>query len=188
MKEKRIMHERFLAPDLGRGFMLLLIVAAHAPLYLFHAELNDATRPFGDHLADHFVNFLGIILVDGRAYPMFAILFGFGLAFMVQRQLKKGTPKEQIKRLLRWRAFYLLLFGFIHLVIIGGMDILAFYGFSILLVSWVLFKSTKTKVRMIFILSIIYFMIIPLVESFKLLNSEGEVMGWLILHIVISTK
>lgn len=154
--------ERNLAPDLGRGFMLLLIVIAHAPIYLYTAEPVVISRPLGMNLIDDIVNFVGLLFVDNRAYPMFAALYGYGLASMVRRQLAKGVPAEQVKRLLRRRSWLLIVFGFLHFVVIGGADILGLYGFSGLLLGWLLFRSGKAKIRTLVGVSLFYFVVIPL--------------------------
>ncbi|XEC93305.1 DUF418 domain-containing protein [Paenibacillus tarimensis] len=154
--------ERSLAPDLGRGFMLLLIVVAHAPVYLFTKETFMLTRPLGEHRLDDIVNLIGLLFVDNRAYPMFAALFGYGLAAMVARQMDRGVPEAQAKRLLRRRSWLLIVFGFIHLVVIGGADILAVYGVSGLILGRLLFKPERTRLRTMILISLLYLIIIPL--------------------------
>jgi len=155
--------ERSLAPDLGRGFMLLLIVIAHAPVYLFAADNFMMTRPLGESAADNIVNFVCLLFVDNRAYPMFAALFGYSLAIMTKRQLDRGLSEGQVKRLLRRRSLLLIAFGFVHLVVIGGADILAAYGVSGLLLGWLLFKQERTQFRVMATIGIIYFILLPLV-------------------------
>ncbi|MFA1819467.1 DUF418 domain-containing protein [Virgibacillus oceani] len=147
--------ERLLAPDLARGFMLLIIAIAHAPLWL--------GRPDGGSIIDETVNFVIILFVDNRGLPLFAILLGFGLAMMVNRQLHAGTLEIDSKRLLRRRGFFLLLFGFVHAVIIGGIDILAFYGFSTLLIGWILFRRNRVLFRAILIVSLFFLFLLPVV-------------------------
>ncbi|GAA0374992.1 DUF418 domain-containing protein [Bacillus horti] len=164
--------DRNLAPDLGRGFMLLLIVIAHAPFYLYTAGPGIISRPFGESLIDHIVNFIGVLFVDSRSFPMFAALFGYGLAFMVKKRTEKGVAEELIKKSLRRRSWFLLLFGFIHFVFIGGADILGLYGFSGLLISWLLFSSGKIQLRTLIIVGVAYFIIIP-VSWFMLIMTSG---------------
>ncbi|WP_052400808.1 DUF418 domain-containing protein [Oceanobacillus jeddahense] len=147
--------ERLLAPDLARGFMLLIIALAHAPLLL--------DRQDGGSVIDEAVNFVSILFVDNRGLPLFAILLGYGLAMMVNRQLKAGTLEIESKRLLRRRGFFLLLFGFVHAVIIGGIDILAFYGFSTLLIGWILFRQNRVLIRAILCVSLFFLFLLPIV-------------------------
>lgn len=81
--------ERSLAPDIARGFMLLLIAMAYAPTYLFNAAPGVYTSPTGGTWIDETVNFFSVIFLDSRAYPMFAVLFGMGLAIVISRQMEK---------------------------------------------------------------------------------------------------
>lgn len=101
------------------------------------------TNPAGGTFLDQTVNFLSIIFLDSRAYPMFAVLFGMGLAIVVNRQMEKGMPENDIKKLIRRRGYFLLLFGVIHGTFVYGGEILGPYGISILLISWLLYRSSR---------------------------------------------
>jgi hypothetical protein len=61
--------ERALAPDLARGVMLLLIALANAPAYLF--DHPAGSRGYPDPVSQ-LVTLLQMLLVDTRAYPLFA--------------------------------------------------------------------------------------------------------------------
>ncbi|QQK77106.1 DUF418 domain-containing protein [Salicibibacter cibarius] len=135
--------ERSLAPDISRGFMLLLIAMAYAPTYLFNIETGVYTRPAGGTLLDQTVNFLSLLFLDSRAYPMFAVLFGMGLAIVVNRQMEKGMGETDIKKLIRRRGLFLLLFGVVHGTFVYSGEILGPYGLSILLISWLLYRSNR---------------------------------------------
>ncbi|MFS0868832.1 DUF418 domain-containing protein [Paenibacillus xylanilyticus] len=154
--------------------MLLLIVIAHAPIYLFTAKTFMLTRPLGEHWLDDFVNLVGLLFVDNRAYPMFASLFGYGLASMVARQKDKGVPVTEVKRLLRRRSWLLIVCGFIHLVLIGGADILAVYGISGLILGWMLFKPVRMQRRAMIVIGAVYMAIIPTawVSVYPILTGE----------------
>ena len=76
---------RYPAPDVARGFMLLLIALANAPFWMVlfrtRAEVTGA---------DTIWMGLRAALVDHRSYPLFAMLFGFGLATMARRCTEAG--------------------------------------------------------------------------------------------------
>ena len=76
---------RYPAPDVARGFMLLLIALANAPFWMVlfrtRAEVTGA---------DTIWMGLRAALVDHRSYPLFAMLFGFGLATMARRRIEAG--------------------------------------------------------------------------------------------------
>ena len=74
---------RYPAPDVARGFMLLLIALANAPFWL--VLFRDRAEVTG---ADTIWTGLRAALVDHRSYPLFAMLFGFGLAIMARRRIE----------------------------------------------------------------------------------------------------
>lgn len=120
--------QRFPAPDIARGVMLALIAVANVMIYL-HA------RPYGVHqhiltdsVLDRIVTGIVVTTVDGRAYPMFAALLGYGIVHMVRRRRQRGVPDDQIRRTLRRRNLGLILFGALHAALAFSGDILGWYG------------------------------------------------------------
>jgi uncharacterized protein len=76
---------RAVAPDLARGAMLLMIALANVHLYLQGTPgLRGYPADLG--LADQVVTFLQLVLVDGRAYPLFALLVGYGAVQSARRR------------------------------------------------------------------------------------------------------
>lgn len=120
--------ERSPGPDLARGGMLLLIALANVHTYLYAHEVGVRAYPAELGPADAAVTFLQLMLVDGRAYPMFALLFGYGLAQIVRRQTAAGADPTAVRRLLRRRGAWLLLFGLAHALLLYSGDILGTYG------------------------------------------------------------
>lgn len=128
--------ERSLAPDIARGMMLLFIALANVPIYMFGRPGDD----YG-HVADSSSldsTLLGIeqLLIAERSRPMFAILYGFGIAMMASRyfarQLADGVPharaRTRVQGLLARRSLWLLALGAIHSTFLFVGDILAPYG------------------------------------------------------------
>ena len=76
---------RYPAPDVARGFMLLLIALANAPFWM--VLLRTRAEVTG---ADTIWMGLRAAFVDHRSYPLFAMLFGFGLATMARRRIEAG--------------------------------------------------------------------------------------------------
>ena len=76
---------RYPAPDIARGFMLLLIALANAPFWM--VLLRTRAEVTG---ADAVWMGLRAAFVDHRSYPLFAMLFGFGLATMARRCTEAG--------------------------------------------------------------------------------------------------
>ncbi|MDP9864932.1 MULTISPECIES: DUF418 domain-containing protein [Streptosporangium] len=119
---------RALAPDLARGLMLLLIALAHAHLYLPGHEVGFRGYTLDGGALDRLVAGVQILLVDGRALPMFAALFGYGLVQLANRQLAAGRNWAQVRKVLRRRNLWLLAFGFCHALLLFFGDILGAYG------------------------------------------------------------
>lgn len=147
------MGERKLAPDLARGFMLLLIAMAYAPMYLPHADVGGyGLRPGGGAI-DEAVSFLAALFLENRAFPMFAILFGYGMVMLVGRQEAAGASEGQTRGLLRRRALWLIVFGLVHAILVYPGEILAAYGLGTLMLGWLLFRPERTVVRAIAVLA-----------------------------------
>lgn len=123
--------ERALAPDLARGFMLLLIALANTPWYLWgRAYTENTIHPPDGGTMDRVAQAVIIIGADGRVYPMFACLFGYGMVQLLQRQVRLGASDYQARRLLNRRNVWLLVFGFVHAALLFMGDILAAYGLA----------------------------------------------------------
>ncbi|WP_040420870.1 DUF418 domain-containing protein [Actinopolymorpha alba] len=126
--------ERSLAPDLARGLMLLFIALANSAIYLYGREYGPRQRLAEGSALDHAWTLVQMTFVDGRAYPMFAALFGYGIATILARQLAAGATWDDARLLLRRRSWWLLAFGFVHALVLFPGDILATYAVSGLLV------------------------------------------------------
>ncbi|OLL72832.1 hypothetical protein Ae168Ps1_1213 [Pseudonocardia sp. Ae168_Ps1] len=152
---------RSLAPDLARGSMLLLIALAHVPPLLVGGAPGFVSRPLGETGLDHVVDAVMLLLVDNRSYPMFGALFGYGLATIVARQLARGSTDAGARRVLRRRGWYLLLFGLLHASVLGGADVLGFYGVATLLVGGLLFRSDRALGRTLVVVGAVYLVLMP---------------------------
>ena len=156
---------RFPAPDVSRGLMLLFIALANIP---FWTSVTRSSAP-GD-AADTAWLWLRTLLVDHRAYPLFSLLFGFGLATMINRRIASGTQsylqslpgvdagreptsqeeswaREQAtvdaRRLVRRRGAWMILFGAAHAALFSG-DIIGTYGLAaVVFAGWLTRKHRK---------------------------------------------
>lgn len=122
---------RAVAPDLARGAMLLLIALANTTVYLYGSPRSSAGfQPLDGEILDRIVQFLLIITVDMRVYPMFAFLFGYGLWMVFRRQRRVGASDGEASRLLHRRNAWLIVFGAVHALLLWGADILGAYGLT----------------------------------------------------------
>ena len=146
---------RYPAPDVARGFMLLFVAVANVPTWN-KVPANVIVGTFPVPAADAWWVFVRTLLVDHRAYPLFAMLFGFGLMTMINRRIASGTqsylqslpgvdagreptPLEEswareqatvdARRLVRRRGWWMILFGFVHGIVFSG-DIIGAYGLA----------------------------------------------------------
>jgi uncharacterized protein len=120
--------ERSPAPDIARGGMLLFIAIANVAIYV-HGSGVDSYGHFTDAgRADHIALFFEQLLAAERSRPMFAILYGFGIAVMASRMLARGMDLKGVRKVLRRRSRWLILFGLLHATFLFFGDILAPYG------------------------------------------------------------
>ena len=157
--------QRFPAPDVARGFMLLFISLANIP---FWVATTRSSAP--SDAVDTVWLWARTLLVDHRSYPLFAMLFGFGLVTMVNRRIVSGTqsylqslpgveagrePTEQeevwareqatvgARRLVRRRGLWMVLFGAAHAMLFSG-DIIGTYGLAaVVFAGWLARKHRK---------------------------------------------
>ncbi|MGO3146243.1 MAG: DUF418 domain-containing protein [Leucobacter sp.] len=122
---------RAVAPDIARGFMLLLIAVANVPMYLWGREVSGMSMhpDDGSHL-DFVLRAVTAVFVDARIYPMFAFLFGYGMVQFLLTRWRRGVPQASISRMLLRRHLWLLAFGAVHAVLLFEGDILGAYGLS----------------------------------------------------------
>ncbi|CAM5430113.1 hypothetical protein SANTM175S_02464 [Streptomyces antimycoticus] len=80
--------ERALAPDLARGTMLLFIALANAAVFTFGNQPGAEASPHG---WERGFNLAMFVFVHARAYPMFAVMFGYGLVQLTRRQDAQGA-------------------------------------------------------------------------------------------------
>lgn len=131
---------RLLAPDTARGLMLLLIAMAYAGVYAGAGFGVDASH---EPLPDQVATFAATLLLDNRAFPLFAILFGYGVAWSVAGQASRRVDPSGIRRTVRRRALLLLLFGAVHAFLVFPGEILTSYGFALLVTGWLLSRSNR---------------------------------------------
>jgi uncharacterized protein len=134
--------QRSLAPDLARGAMLLLIALANAPLYLYGpGSFGTGVWVHGHRVLDQTVLALQTIFVRGRAYPMFTLLFGYGIVQLLRRQTSSGVDELTVRRLVRRRGLWMMLIGFFHALLLFSGDIIGAYGLLAVLMAEVLIRA-----------------------------------------------
>lgn len=117
--------ERALAPDLIRGAMLLMIALANSANFAFAGQPGVESAPHG---IERILNFLKLTFVDARAYPVFAVMFGYGLVQLTRRQRAAGATPGAVRRILLKRNAWLIAFGVLHATLLYFGDFLGAYG------------------------------------------------------------
>ncbi|MFY1686874.1 DUF418 domain-containing protein [Plantactinospora sp. WMMB782] len=120
--------------------MLLFIALANSHYFLRGPSVLGG-YPQDGSAVDQAVTWLIASFVDGRAHPMFAFLFGYGVAQIARRQQALG-PKA-VRRLLWRRSLVLVVVGFLHAVLLYVGDILAAYGVLLLACAWLVHRRDR---------------------------------------------
>lgn len=133
---------RSLAPDIARGGMLLLIALANVHLYSYGHSLGMRGYPRAVDGPDQVVALLQLTLVDGRAYPLFALLFGYGIVQLARRRSAVGLPAPAVTKLVRRRGAWMIGIGMVHGVLLFSGDIVGAYGLLAVLMAGLLVRGT----------------------------------------------
>lgn len=128
--------ERYVVLDALRGLALLGIALANYPefgLWTFLSPESQSKLPTAAQ--DGIVRFLQYMLIDGKFYTIFSLLFGIGFALFLGRH-NRG-------RFVR-RMLVLVLIGAVHLLFIWSGDILLLYAIGGLLLTLFVRCSDRT--------------------------------------------
>jgi uncharacterized membrane protein YeiB len=176
--------ERALGPDLARGAMLLFIALANSHYFLRGTTVLGGYPQDGSAL-DSVVTWLIATFVDGRAFPMFGLLFGYGVAQIVRRH--DALSRWGLRRLLWRRSLALVVVGFLHAMLLYIGDIIAAYGVLLFLGAWVV----RWRSRWLVALAIFFFLLGALPSEASLaVSSEPPHPSMLPsdLHMMLSTR
>ncbi|MBX9391917.1 DUF418 domain-containing protein [Streptomonospora halotolerans] len=125
--------------------MLLLIVLSNTGFYLWAAEHGPSGwHPIDGGPIDRVVQFAMIVGLDLRVFPLFAFLFGYGMAQIMRRQVAAGASEKTAVRLLRRRSLWLILFGLLHGTLLMAGDILGAYGVASLILGALFLRRRDT--------------------------------------------
>lgn len=158
--------ERALAPDLARGFMLLFIALANTHYFLPGESVLGGYPQDGSAL-DSGVIWLLATFVDGRAFPMFGLLFGYGVAQIARRHEASGP--RSVRRLLRRRSLVLVAVGLVDALLCYAGDILAAYGVLLFVALW----SVRWKDRWVLLTAFAFLVLISLPGGSLTISREG---------------
>lgn len=119
--------ERYVILDALRGLALLGICLANLPefsLYTFMSHETAAAMPSAG--IDSVTRFLQLLLVDGKFYTIFSLLFGIGFSIIISHAAQRGADGF---RIFYRRMALLAVIGLLHMFFIWAGDILMLYAF-----------------------------------------------------------
>lgn len=132
---------RAIAPDLARGVMLLIIAVVHAHIFRLMTNGDLAGAPVG--VPDTVTTMAVLLLAEARGYPMFAALFGYGLAWIHLRRIGEGRSWPWVRALVRRRGRWMVAIGLAHVVLLFFGDIISVYGLIALLFAGLLHVNDR---------------------------------------------
>ena len=169
--------ERALAPDLARGAMLLFIALANAVGVVFGGQPGAEPKPEGVERA---VNLLMFTVVHCRAYPVFAIMFGYGLVQLARRQEAAGATPGAVRAVLLRRNLWLVAFGFLHAALLYFGDFLGAYGLVGMIATVVLLRRgerVQSMVLWVWACSLLHVLVLAALTALRLVHASNQQSG-----------
>src|SRR5687767_3595794 len=139
--------ERIPALDVLRGIAVAGILFANVLVFfglVFLPAERAAALPTAE--ADVVVRFLDRVLVEGKFYSIFSLLFGIGFGLQLARGGEQALPR------FRRRLRILLVIGAVHAFLIWSGDILMLYALLGFTLPWFARKSDRELLRWVAIL------------------------------------
>lgn len=115
-------------PDLARGISLLGIALANMVGWLHGREWTVLLKQQDATGADRVVDVLLALLVDNRGFPLFALLFGYGIGVLHRRSRERGERTGRFLARMGRRHLVLLGIGLLHAILLFSGDILVAYA------------------------------------------------------------
>ncbi|MET0190793.1 MAG: DUF418 domain-containing protein [Pseudonocardia sediminis] len=130
--------DRAPAPDIARGAMLLLIALANVHRYVFGIVPGQLGVP------DRVVVWVETLFVDGRAYPLFGLLFGYGVV-----QLARRRDTDAAVARVRRRGIAMVAIGLVHGVLLWSGEIVGAYGLLAVVLAGLLVRGPATSLAVV---------------------------------------
>jgi uncharacterized protein len=140
--------------------MLLLIALANVHFYLYGHAVGVHSYPRDLSAADQLVALLQMMFVDGRAYPLFGFLFGYGVVQLARRRAAVGLPADAVTRIVRRRGAFMILIGAVHGVLLWAGDIVGAYGLIAVVLAGLLVRGNDRVLLTIAGIGVVLVMVI----------------------------
>jgi uncharacterized protein len=145
-----LLGERIITLDVVRGIALLGILISNMVFFSQPYGINGFRNDLWMSSADRIADWISMIFIEGKFYPIFSMLFGMGFALQMQRAASRGPELTEVY--LR-RLYILIGFGLLHGIFLWEGDVLLAYGLCGLLL--LLFRNCKPRTVVIWALGII---------------------------------
>ncbi len=119
--------QRIVILDALRGFALLGIILANFPefsLWTFQSE--NVQQAMDTVVTDTWVQWLLSMLIDGKFYLIFSVLFGIGFSIILENATQRSANGM---RIFYRRMTVLAVIGLLHMMLLWSGDILFLYAF-----------------------------------------------------------
>lgn len=133
--------ERVVSMDVIRGIALLGILISNMIFMSQPYGINGLRSELWFSPVDKLADWISVILVEGKFYPIFSILFGLGVSMQMERASARGLDFKEVY--LR-RLYILMGFGVLHAVLLWDGDVLLAYGLCGLLLLCFRNRASKT--------------------------------------------
>nr|WP_184805594.1 DUF418 domain-containing protein [Kribbella italica] len=153
--------------------MLLLIALANAANVAFAGAPGVNGSPHG---LERIFNLLKLTLVDARAYPVFGVMFGYGLVQLARRQRNSGASVGAVRSILLKRHLWMIVFGVVHATLLYFGDFLGAYGIIGVACTLLLLNRGDKFHRIIVViwaLQLVYVVVTGAIALIAALNSSG---------------
>lgn len=129
--------------DAMRGFAILCILLLHSSNHFLYDVMPENSTNLMD-LFNKITKQVLYFLFEGKAFGIFAILFGFTYGIQYSRSEEKG---EEFRYRFLWRMLLLAVFGFINAAFFSGGDPLVFMAIVAIILP--LISGLKAKIKIL---------------------------------------
>lgn len=147
--------ERMEILDFLRGLAIFGILLVNMSFFNSPFFMHSGDYVLWEDLPNKLTQYIIWFFWEGKFYPLFAVLFGLGFYFFLQKAEDGLRP---VLFRYRMRLLYLLIFGILHVVFFWHGDILVFYALFGFVMTWFHKRSDKTL-----IVWAIIFIILPII-------------------------
>lgn len=122
--------------DLARGLALLGIALANTVGWLYGQQWTVLVKQVDTTALDRVIDVALALLVDNRGFPLFALLFGYGIGILYRASQRRGESSRRFLARQARRHLVLLVIGLLHGIFLFTGDILAAYAIIGMLCAW----------------------------------------------------